>query len=114
MLGLNTVNSLAFRWLPSALAPGRAAGRRSPACRRADRQRRAGPDRIEASSSELTARQREVLRLLAQGRSMKQAAAVLGLTPRTVAFYKYQMIGKLRLESNAELMQFAIRQGVIT
>jgi DNA-binding NarL/FixJ family response regulator len=67
-----------------------------------------------AASSELTARQREVLRLLAQGRSMKQAAAVLGLTPRTVAFHKYQMMGKFRLESNAELVQFAIRQGVIT
>ena len=49
-----------------------------------------------------------------QGRSMKQAAAVLGLTPRTVAFHKYQMIGRLRLENNAELVQFAIRQGVIT
>ncbi|HEX7213950.1 MAG TPA: response regulator transcription factor [Methylomirabilota bacterium] len=67
-----------------------------------------------ASSSELTARQREVLQLLAQGNSMKQAAAVLGLTPRTVAFHKYQMMGKLRLASNAELVQFAIRHGVIT
>jgi DNA-binding CsgD family transcriptional regulator len=45
---------------------------------------------------------------------MKQAAAVLGLTPRTVAFHKYQMMGKFRLESNAELVQFAIRQGLIT
>jgi DNA-binding NarL/FixJ family response regulator len=85
----------------------------TPALRRAiDRQPAARTPR--ASSSELTARQREVLQLLAQGRSMKQAAAVLGLTPRTVAFHKYQMMGKFRLESNAELVQFAIRQGVIT
>ena len=45
---------------------------------------------------------------------MKQAAAVLGLTPRTVAFHKYQMMGKFRLGSTAELVQFAIRQGLIT
>lgn len=62
----------------------------------------------------LTARQREVLQLLAQGQSMKQVAATLGLAPRTVAFHKYQMMGKFRLGSNAELVQFAIRQGVIT
>jgi DNA-binding NarL/FixJ family response regulator len=85
----------------------------TPILRRA-LERRPAPPTSRAGSSELTARQREVLRLLAQGRSMKQAAAVLGLTPRTVAFHKYQMMGKLRLGSNAELVQFAIRQGVIT
>ena len=85
----------------------------TPALRRAlDRQPATPASR--ASSSELTARQREVLRLLAQGHSMKQAAAALGLTPRTVAFHKYQMMGKFRLGSNAELVQFAIRQGVIS
>jgi DNA-binding NarL/FixJ family response regulator len=84
----------------------------TPTLRRALERQPAAPA-SGASSSELTVRQREVLRLLAQGRSMKQAAAVLGLTPRTVAFHKYQMMGKFRLESNAELVQFAIRQGVI-
>jgi DNA-binding NarL/FixJ family response regulator len=84
----------------------------TPTLRRAlERQPAPAP---RSSSSELTARQREVLQLLAQGRSMKQAAAVLGLTARTVAFHKYQMMGKFRLGSNAELVQFAIRQGVIT
>jgi len=63
---------------------------------------------------ELTARQREVLQLLAQGHSMKQVAAALGLATRTVAFHKYQMMGKFRLGSTAELVQFAIRQGLIT
>jgi len=66
-----------------------------------------------AAHVELTPRQREVLRLLASGLSMKQAAAELGLTTRTVAFHKYQVMGKFRLTSNAELVQFAIRQGVI-
>lgn len=63
---------------------------------------------------ELTARQREVLQLLAQGQSMKQVAAALDLATRTVAFHKYQMMRKFRLRSNAELVQFAIRQGLIT
>jgi len=84
-----------------------------PTLRRALERQPAAPA-SRASSSELTTRQREVLRLLAQGRSMKQAAAALGLTPRTVAFHKYQMMGKFRLGSNAELVQFPILQAAIT
>jgi len=64
-------------------------------------------------SRTLTARQREVLALLAGGRSMKQAAAALGVTIRTVAFHKYEVMQKLRLGSTAELVQFAIRHGII-
>src|SRR5688500_1953225 len=45
---------------------------------------------------ELTTRQREILQLLSQGCSMKQAAAVLNLTPRTVAFHKYKVMGHLK------------------
>jgi len=68
----------------------------------------------EASAhAELTTRQREVLRLLASGQSMKQVARELGVSRRTVAFHKYQVMGKFHLASNAELVQFAIRQGVI-
>jgi DNA-binding NarL/FixJ family response regulator len=61
----------------------------------------------------LTARQRQVLELLGQGHAMKQVAAALGLSTRTVAFHKYQMMEKFRLKSTAELVQFAIRHGVI-
>ena len=43
----------------------------------------------------LTPRQREVLQLLAEGRSMKEIAGVLDLTPRTVAFHKYRMMEQL-------------------
>jgi len=67
----------------------------------------------QPSRPALTARQREVLELLAGGRSMKQAAAALGVTIRTVAFHKYEVMQKFRLASNAELVQFAIRHGVI-
>lgn len=75
---------------------------------------RPAPDTDSSPRFELTARQREVLQLLAQGHSMKQVAAALGVATRTVAFHKYQMMGKFRLGSNAELVQFAIRQGFIT
>jgi DNA-binding NarL/FixJ family response regulator len=62
---------------------------------------------------ELTARQREVLQLLAEGKSMKEVAAILDLTPRTVAFHKYRMMEQLRLKTSAELVTFAVRQGVV-
>ena len=61
----------------------------------------------------LTDRQREVLQLLAEGKSMKEVAAILDLTPRTVAFHKYRMMEQLKIKTNAELIQYAIRQHVI-
>ena len=67
----------------------------------------------QTSRHELTMRQREVLQLLAEGRSMKEVGAILDITPRTVAFHKYQMMEQLRLKSSAELVQFAVRQGVV-
>jgi len=66
-----------------------------------------------APRQELTTRQREVLQLLAEGRSMKEVAAILDLTPRTVAFHKYRMMEQLRVKSSAELVQFAVRQGIV-
>jgi DNA-binding NarL/FixJ family response regulator len=60
----------------------------------------------------LTARQREVLQLLAEGRSMKEAAYILNVTPRTVAFHKYRMMEDFNIHSNAELFKFAVRQHV--
>ena len=61
----------------------------------------------------LTSRQREVLQLLAEGRSMKEVAAVLGVTPRTVAFHKYQMMEQLGVKSTAELIQYAVRHHLV-
>jgi DNA-binding NarL/FixJ family response regulator len=61
----------------------------------------------------LTARQREILQLLAEGKSMKEAAAILDVTPRTVAFHKYRMMEQLRLRTSAELVTFAVKQGVV-
>ncbi len=66
-----------------------------------------------AVNHELTPRQREVLQLLAEGRSMKEAAALLNLTPRTVAFHKYRIMQQLKVKSNAELVQYAVRHHVV-
>jgi DNA-binding NarL/FixJ family response regulator len=62
---------------------------------------------------ELTVRQREVLQLLAEGKSMKEVGAILDLTPRTVAFHKYRMMEQLRLKTSAELVKFAVRLGLV-
>ena len=62
--------------------------------------RRKGPPR-------LTPRQKEVLQLLAEGRSMKEAAYLLNVTPGTFAYHKYIMMEHLQLRSSAELLEFA-------
>ena len=61
----------------------------------------------------LTSRQREVLQLLAQGKSMKEVASALRTTPRTVAFHKYKVMGRLGIKSSAELVQFAVKHGFV-
>jgi DNA-binding NarL/FixJ family response regulator len=65
---------------------------------------------VRSSGAELTSRQREVLQLLVEGFTMKEAAGVLRVTARTVAFHKYRVMQQFRLKSNAELIQFAIDQ----
>ena len=67
----------------------------------------------EPSTPQLTARQREVLQLLAEGKSMKEVASILNVAPRTVAFHKYRMMEQLKIRTNAELIQYAIRHHVI-
>lgn len=60
----------------------------------------------------LTPRQREILQLLAEGRSAKEIAATLGLSSRTVEFHKYQAMETLGLHHSAELVHFAIKHGL--
>ena len=71
------------------------------------------PMREGDADPHLTARQREVLRLLAEGKSMKQAAAALNLTVRTVAFHKYRMMQMLNIKTSAELVRFAVVQHIV-
>lgn len=63
-------------------------------------------------SGELTARQREVLQLLAEGHSAKEIAKILNVSPRTVEFHKYRMMEQLKLSTSAELIQYAIKHGI--
>jgi DNA-binding NarL/FixJ family response regulator len=62
----------------------------------------------------LTPRQLEVLELLAGGHSMKEVASILDVTPRTIAFHKYKMMDQLNVATTAELVQFAVRHGVVS
>jgi DNA-binding NarL/FixJ family response regulator len=62
---------------------------------------------------QLTPRQREVLQLLAEGRSMKQVGSVLNLAPRTIAFHKYQMMKQLNVKTTAELVQYAVKHHIV-
>jgi DNA-binding NarL/FixJ family response regulator len=67
----------------------------------------------DSPSRQLTARQREVLQLLAEGKSMKEVASVLNVTARTIAFHKYRMMEQLNIRTNAELIQYAIRHHLV-
>ena len=62
----------------------------------------------------LTSRQREVLQLMAEGKSAKEVAHSLHISSRTVEFHKYHIMAKLDLKTSAELVQFAIKHGVIS
>jgi DNA-binding NarL/FixJ family response regulator len=62
----------------------------------------------------LTQRQREILQLLAEGRSAKEIAGDLAISARTVEFHKYQVMEMNGLHSSAELIHFALKHGIAT
>ena len=62
----------------------------------------------------LTPREREVLRLIVEGRSSAEAAAILGLSPRSVDTYRARLMDKLKIEDLPSLVKFAIRHGITT
>jgi DNA-binding NarL/FixJ family response regulator len=62
----------------------------------------------------MSLRQREVLQLLAEGQSMKEAAEILNVTPRTIAFHKYAIMKQHGFRTGAELVQYAVRLGLVT
>ena len=63
---------------------------------------------------ELTKRQRQVVQLLAEGLSMKEAAEVLSIAVRTVAFHKYRIMDDFGLKTNSDLIRFAMREHLIS
>ncbi len=62
----------------------------------------------------LTPRQREILQLVAEGRSAKEIAEMLAISARTVEFHKHQVMGAHNLHNSAELIHFAIKNGIVT
>ena len=72
-----------------------------------------GPEKAADPVAALTPRQREVLQLLAEGRSAKEIASRLGISARTVEFHKYQIMEALDIHTNAELTHFAIKHGLV-
>lgn len=71
------------------------------------------PEKVRSPVALLSPRQREILQLLAEGRSAKEIGAALGISARTVEFHKYQMMESLGLRANAELVHFAIKHGIV-
>ena len=64
------------------------------------------------TAAALTSRQREVLHLLAEGHSVKEIAEILNVSTKTVEYHKYQMMENLGLKTLAELVRYAVRQGI--
>ena len=65
------------------------------------------------ATEKLTARQREVLQLLAEGRAMKEVADLLQVSARTVAFHKYTIMEQLGMKTSAELVRYAVERGML-
>ncbi len=65
------------------------------------------------SHGDLTDRQLDIVQLLAEGRSMKEAASVLNLTTRTVAFHKYRAMRRLNLRNDSQVVQYAVQHHII-
>ena len=72
-----------------------------------------GASRATDPIAALTPRQREILNLLAQGRSAKEIAARLAISSRTVEFHKYKMMEMLGAENGIELVRIAIKHGIV-
>jgi DNA-binding NarL/FixJ family response regulator len=70
-------------------------------------------DALATSPEQLTLRQREILQLIAEGYSLKNISKMLNVSQKTVEYHKYGMTQKLGLRTNAELVQYAIAQGIV-
>lgn len=68
----------------------------------------------EGAFGSLTMRQREVMQLLAEGKSAKEIARILHISTRTVEFHKYNMMEQLGIKTSAELVHFAIKHGIVS
>ena len=69
--------------------------------------------RARQFSTDLTKRQRDVVQLFAEGRPIKEIAAVLNLSEKTVEFHKHHIMQSFNLKSNADLVLFGLKHGLI-
>jgi len=67
----------------------------------------------KTANVELTSRQREVLQLLAEGKSAKEIALILNISTRTVEFHKYRVMEDLGIKTVAELVRYAVKHGIV-
>ena len=75
--------------------------------------RDASPDRLEDPYEALTDREKQVLKLVAEGSSNKEIAETLGISVKTAMAHREHLMGKLGVHSRTELIRFALRRGVI-
>jgi DNA-binding NarL/FixJ family response regulator len=75
---------------------------------------REGGENPGAVFQRLSARHREILQLVAEGHSAKEISKILNISPRTVESHKYQIMEILNVKTSAELIQFAIKHGIIS
>jgi len=71
------------------------------------------PQQAQDPVAAMTPRQREVLRLFAEGKTAKEIGAELGISARTVETHKYELMRTLGVKTSAELVHFAIRHGIV-
>jgi DNA-binding NarL/FixJ family response regulator len=69
--------------------------------------------RAAGSPATLSPRQREVLQLLAEGKSTKEIGVILNISTRTAEFHKYRMMEQLKIKTSAELVQYAVKHGLV-
>ena len=62
----------------------------------------------------MSPRQREILQLLAEGKSAKEIASILNISTRTVEFHKYKIMEQHHIKTSAELIRYAIKHGIIS
>jgi DNA-binding NarL/FixJ family response regulator len=70
--------------------------------------------RARQFSTEMTPRQKEIVQLLGEGRPMKEVASLLDLSEKTVEFHKHQIMQAFNLRSNADLVLFSLKRGLIS
>jgi DNA-binding NarL/FixJ family response regulator len=78
-----------------------------------DRGREALPDQADDPYESLTDREKQVLKLVAEGNSNKEIAETLGISVKTAMAHREHLMGKLGVHSRTELIRFALRRGVI-